>query len=138
MNQRMSLLAALFIAGLCAGGESLAVVAQLGTAVSVSQGAITESQGESIRKGSAAVGQAFTDITPEQEHYIGRAVGATVLGRFRPYDNAAANRYLNTLGVALSQVSDLPETFAGYHFLLLDSEEINAFAAPGGLIFVTR
>ena len=34
--------------------------------------------------------------------------------------------------------SDRPETFGGYHFLLLDSDEINAFAAPGGLILVTR
>jgi beta-barrel assembly-enhancing protease len=32
----------------------------------------------------------------------------------------------------------MPETFGGYHFLILDSDEINAFAAPGGLIFVTR
>jgi predicted Zn-dependent protease len=32
----------------------------------------------------------------------------------------------------------MPATFGGYHFLILDSEDINAFAAPGGLIFVTR
>ena len=35
-------------------------------------------------------------------------------------------------------VSDRPETFGGYHFLILDSEEINAFAAPSGLIFITK
>lgn len=133
-----SLLPVFFIAGLLAGCESLDVVTQLGTAVAVSQGAITESQGESIRKGSAAVGQAFTDITPEQEYYIGRAVGATVLERYQAYDNAAATRYLNTVGVVLAQASEQPETFAGYHFLILDSDEINAFAAPGGLIFVSR
>jgi predicted Zn-dependent protease len=34
--------------------------------------------------------------------------------------------------------STMPDTFNGYHFLLLDSAEINAFAAPGGLILVTR
>lgn len=123
---------------LLSGCETLEVVTQLGTAVAVSQGAITADQGESIRKSSAAVGQAFTDITPEQEYYIGRAVGATVMERYRGYDAAAATRYLNTLGLALAQASDLPETFAGYHFLILDNEEINAFAAPGGLIFVTR
>jgi len=133
-----SALLLLFFAGLLAGCESLDVVTQLGTAVAVSQGAISESQGESIRKTSAAVGQAFTDITPEQEYYIGRAVGATVLERYQAYDNAAATRYLNTLGLALAQASELPETFAGYHFLILGSDEINAFAAPGGLIFVTR
>ncbi len=42
------------------------------------------------------------------------------------------------LGQSLVIFSDRPETFGGYHFLLLDSNEINAFAAPGGLILVTR
>ena len=32
----------------------------------------------------------------------------------------------------------MPETFGGYHFALLDSEDINAFAAPGGFVFVTK
>ena len=34
--------------------------------------------------------------------------------------------------------SDRPETFGGYHFLMLDTDEINAFAAPGGLILISR
>jgi predicted Zn-dependent protease len=34
--------------------------------------------------------------------------------------------------------SDMPELFGGYHFLALDSDDINAFATPGGHIFVTR
>jgi predicted Zn-dependent protease len=35
-------------------------------------------------------------------------------------------------------VSDMPELFAGYHFLVLDSDDINAFATPGGHVFITR
>ena len=57
---------------------------------------------------------------------------------YEPYDFQSANDYLNLLGQALAQASDLPETFNGYHFLILDSESINAFAAPSGLIFVTK
>lgn len=121
-----------------AGCATLDVVTQLGTAVAVSQGAISEEQGTAIRRSSSAVGQAFTEITPEQEYYIGRAVGATLLGSYRPLDSAVGNRYLNQVGQNLALFSDLPETFAGYRFLLLDSDEINAFAAPGGLIFVSR
>jgi predicted Zn-dependent protease len=34
--------------------------------------------------------------------------------------------------------SDKPYTFNGYRFLLLDSEDINAFATPGGFILITR
>ncbi len=104
----------------------------------VSSGVITEAQGESISKSTKAVARSFEDFTPEQEYYIGRSVGAVILNKYRPYNNKQANDYLNLLGQTLSKASDMPETFGGYHVLILDSEEINAFAAPGGLIFVTR
>lgn len=92
----------------------------------------------SIVKVSKAVSKSFQDITPEQEYYIGRTVGAMVLNKYKPYNNQEAIEYLNVLGQTLAQASDLPETFGGYHFLILNSDDINAFAAPGGLIFVTR
>jgi len=82
--------------------------------------------------------KSFEDISPEQEYYLGRAVGATIAGKYRVYDDQKATVYINTLGQTLAQASDRPETFGGYHFLILDSDEINAFAAPGGLIFITR
>ena len=37
-----------------------------------------------------------------------------------------------------TQASDLPAIFGGYHFLVLNSNDINAFATPSGLVFVTR
>jgi predicted Zn-dependent protease len=89
-------------------------------------------------KGVSAVAHAAEDFTPEQEYYIGRAVGATLLSRYRPYDDAKANAYVNEVGQALAMFSDMPQTFGGYHFLIMDSADINAFAAPGGLIFITR
>lgn len=90
------------------------------------------------KKGIAKVKGTFADFTPEQEYYIGRAVGASVLEHNRPYPNKIATNYINVLGATLAQASDLPETFGGYHFMILDSDVINAYAAPGGLIFVTR
>ncbi len=92
----------------------------------------------SAAKAVVAVGKSFQDITPEQEYYIGRAVAANVLSKYPPSPNDPFNMYLNTLGQTLAQASDRPDTFGGYHFLMLDSPEINAFAAPGGLILVTR
>lgn len=86
----------------------------------------------------AQLARGFEDFTPEQEYYIGRTIGARLTSSYPPYDDAKANNYLNLLGQTLAQFSDRPETFAGYRFLILDSDEINAFAAPGGLIFVTR
>lgn len=123
---------------LLGGCKALEDLGELGGQVGQATGVMTEDQAESLGKVTKAVAKTFADITPEQEYYIGRAVSATVLSTYRPFDRAEANRYLNLLGQTLSQASDKPETFGGYHFLILDSDEINAFAAPGGFIFVSR
>ena len=93
---------------------------------------------KAIAKETQVVTKSFEDITPEQEYYIGRTVGAMVLQKYEPYNNPKANRYINIMGQMLAQASDCPETYGGYHFLIQDSDEINAFAAPGGFIFMTR
>ncbi len=82
--------------------------------------------------------KALQTFTPEQEYYLGRTVAVNLLKRYPPYDDPPLTRYINLIGQSLAQASDRPATFAGYHFLVLDTEEINAFAAPGGLIFVSR
>jgi predicted Zn-dependent protease len=101
-------------------------------------GSVLPGPAGSALKAAVEVGKSFQDITPEQEYYIGRAVAASVLSVYAPFPNDGLNFYLNTLGQTLAQASDRPETFGGYHFLVLDSPEINAFAAPGGLILITR
>jgi len=121
-----------------AGCALLDVVTQAGTTVGVATGAITPSQAESINKSSEAVGKAFDKITPEQEYYLGRSVAAVLFKTFKPYDNQAANHYLNVMGQTIAQFSDKPETFGGYRFMIMNTEEINAFAAPGGLILVSK
>ncbi|MBN1410719.1 MAG: M48 family metalloprotease [Spirochaetales bacterium] len=82
--------------------------------------------------------KSMEDFTPEQEYYIGRAVGAQVLDRYKPYNNKKASDYINRLGQTLAVFSDRPEIFGGYHFMILDSNDINAFATPSGLVFITR
>jgi beta-barrel assembly-enhancing protease len=118
--------------------ETMESAANIATVIGQSTGAITETQAESIRKTTQAVARSAEDFTPEQEYYIGRTVGAVVLTKYKAYDESQANRYLNVLGQTLAQASDLPDTFGGYHFLVLNSDDINAFATPSGLIFVTR
>ncbi|MGO9308789.1 MAG: M48 family metalloprotease [Spirochaetia bacterium] len=85
-----------------------------------------------------AVQTASQEITPEQEYYIGRAVAANILSTRKVWNDPKATTYLNVLERALSLYSDRPETFGGYHLLIMDSDEINAFSAPGGLILVSR
>jgi predicted Zn-dependent protease len=91
-----------------------------------------------VGQAGKAVSTAFQEITPEQEYYIGRAVAANILNTRKVWDDPAATNYLNVLERALAYYSDRPETFGGYHLLIMDTDEINAFSAPGGLILVTR
>ena len=100
-------------------------------------GKVLPGHADSAIKAAVALGKSFQDITPEQEYYIGRAVAANVLSVYPPKNDEQLNFYVNTLGQTLAQASDRPDTFGGYHFLVLNSPEINAFAAPGGLIFIT-
>ena len=123
---------------LLSGCQGIEEASRVGAALGTASGVLTQEQADAIVNSGSAVARSFQDITPEQAYYIGRAVSAQILQRYPPYPKADANGYLNTLGQALAQASDLPETFNGYHFLVLDSPEINAFAAPGGLVFVTR
>ncbi len=110
----------------------------LATTIGQGAGVISASQADSLRKTAKAVSRSAEEFTPEQEYYIGRAVGSVVLGKYPAYDHGAVNAYVNVIGQTLAQASDLPAIFGGYRFLVLNSDEINAFATPSGLVFVTR
>ena len=126
------------LAWMMAGCQTVNKLTELGTGIAVASGAINTNQAASINRTTQAVTKTFEDITPEQEYYIGRTVAATVLTAYKPKTGQELNWYVNEVGQSLAQFSTRPETFGGYHFMVLDSEDINAFAAPGGLILVTR
>ncbi len=142
MNRRMlqSAFMALPVAAALglAGCETMKVLSEGVAAVGEATGAVTHEQAQSIVKTGEALGNAMEQLTPENEYWIGRSVTATILGSYKPSERADLNRYVNQLGQSLALFSDRPETFGGYHFLVLDSDEVNAFAGPGGLITVTR
>ncbi len=73
--------------------------------------------------------------TPEQEKAIGQASAAKMISVFGLYEDPAVVNYVNLVGdtVARQGPRDVP-----YHFAILDTEIINAFALPGGYIFITR
>jgi predicted Zn-dependent protease len=67
---------------------------------------------------------------------VGRSMAGRMLQQFRPVDDADLARYITTVGNVVAAGSPFRErTFV---FGVLDSDQINAFAMPGGYIFVTR
>ncbi|MDR2404030.1 MAG: M48 family metalloprotease [Spirochaetaceae bacterium] len=102
-------------------------------------GYISPSLAYALVQSSEAVNKAVEEITPEQEYYIGRAVGANILARYKIYTQSPAmTEYLNMIANTLAINSLRPALYNGYHVAILDSLEINAFATSGGHIFITR
>ena len=111
---------------------------QKGADMLAAQGKISEKDRAALVQTSQALRSTFADITDEEEYYIGRAVSALLLSQYKTVEAPGLTRYVNLLGMAIVYSSDRPETYGGYHFAVLDSDEVNAMAAPGGFVFVTR
>lgn len=82
------------------------------------------------------ISEATTRPSETQEREIGQGVAATLLGAGPLLDDRAIQAYVNKVGlwVALhSTRSGLP-----WRFAVLNNDAVNAFAVPGGYIFVTR
>ena len=90
---------------------------------------------ELFKKG-VGVAQALQPIGLEEELALGQSVALEAFSRFGgEYRNEPLTRYVNLVGKTIGEVSDRPNL--KYHFAILNSREQNAFAAPGGYIFVT-
>jgi predicted Zn-dependent protease len=82
------------------------------------------------------VGKAVKDIDEPEEIAIGKDVASRLLGAAPLVADARMQRYVNHVGrwvAAQTERADLP-----WHFGVLDSPNVNAFAVPGGTIFITR
>ncbi len=125
----------------------------LGAAVAVA-GCTFQLTPDSLGKAYHGIKEARKDLTPENEYYVGRSVATNILAKsnykYRDASGFDAGKlegmtaYINAVGnvVALSSLDihhadDRPTPLAGWHFVVLEDATINAFAAPGGYIFVT-
>ena len=86
-----------------------------------------------------ALAEADSEPTLQDLYFLGRAVAANILAVYKPYTgNSELTRYLNLICQAVFINNPTIELFNGCWVLILDSPEINAFASPGGHIFVTK
>lgn len=82
--------------------------------------------------------QSFTAfMSPEQEAQVGREEHPKILAQFGgQYADAQVRDYVTRLGKSLAARSEMPEL--DWHFTVLNSDIVNAFALPGGYVYVTR
>ena len=85
-----------------------------------------------------ATGQSeLTAMSPAQERQLGRQQHPQVIVQFGgAYEDPALQAYVAGIGERLAAVSELPDL--DFTFTLLNSDVVNAFALPGGYVYVTR
>ncbi len=76
-------------------------------------------------------------MTPQQEARIGADNHSRIVKAFGgEYGSPELRRYVASIGRLLASTSELPAL--GFSFTVLDSDKVNAFAVPGGYVYVTR
>jgi predicted Zn-dependent protease len=87
---------------------------------------------------AAQAGKKVTDlkITDDEERQIGAAVSEKVRQQYGVVQDAAVHRYVSLVGMVVAQASTRPDL--EWRFIVLDTDGVNAFAAPGGFIHITR
>jgi predicted Zn-dependent protease len=75
-------------------------------------------------------------ISETEERQIGEDVSAKVRARFGVVQDPAIHKYVTLLGTTLAKESERPNL--NWTFVVLDTDGVNAFASPGGIVHVTR
>ena len=78
----------------------------------------------------------FSLVSGQQELAIGKDGYQAMLAEYGAYDDARVASYVDSVGKKLAAVSHLPNL--DWHFTVLDDPVVNAFAMPGGYIYITR
>jgi beta-barrel assembly-enhancing protease len=109
---------ALLAGPVAAGGEQLGQIGKIGGAVK---------KANDVRD---------LQMTDAEEQTLGQEVSERIRTRYGVVQDAAVHRYVALVGTSLAQASTRPGL--PWTFIVLDTDGVNAFAAPGGYVHVTR
>lgn len=122
---RLALVLVLLLVGCESGGGGMTPGSILGA---MTQGVTGVNPGD--------VRGAAVEIDESEEIELGRSVTAALGSRYKLLRDESLTRYVALVGNAVAAQSERPDI--RYYFGVLDTDEVNAFAAPGGYIFITR
>ena len=95
-----------------------------------------------VQIGGVDVGQlaenvgGMREVKQPEEIQMGKGVAETLLGASPPLNNQELQRYVNSVGMWVALQSERPDL--PWHFVVTESEVVNAAATPGGNIIVTK
>lgn len=81
-------------------------------------------------------GKDFVLMSEQQEIQMGAQMHKEVLQEYAALENPALQAYVDQIGQRLARLSHRPHL--QWHFTVVDSPEVNAFALPGGYVYITR
>jgi predicted Zn-dependent protease len=79
---------------------------------------------------------AFGTPEEEEERQLGADVAATLLGASPTLANPAVQKYVNRVGLWVALQGTRPDL--PWRFAVIDNPNVNAFATPGGYVFITK
>ena len=91
---------------------------------------------EKAQKVNEKVKKATEDVPEPKEIEMGGGIASNLLGAMPLLKNAAVQRYVNDVGHWLALQTERPDL--PWQFAVLDDNDVNAFASPGGYIFITK
>jgi predicted Zn-dependent protease len=118
--------------------KASALVLGLGIVLSASMAAPAFADEAAQIGGILKRAQQFRDLqmTDEEEQKLGAAVSEKIRERYGVVQDPAVHRYVTLVGAVLAQASSRPNL--SWTFIVLDVGSVNAFAAPGGFVHITR
>jgi predicted Zn-dependent protease len=84
-----------------------------------------------------AVGMTACGVSTQQEIEMGQSYVQQINQQLPIVQDPELNRYINLIGDSIARLTsrtDIPD----WHFYIVDSKEVNAFAVPGGFVYVNR
>lgn len=75
-------------------------------------------------------------MSEEQEIAMGKEADPQIIAQYGLYEDQAIQDFINEKGKQMADISHRPKL--EYHFRVVDSEILNAFAVPGGYVYFTR
>lgn len=132
MNNRMLLLAMLLVTGWPAQALDLG---------DVLKGALEENKQEDTQAAAAPAesGQPTINLkkpSRAEEIQLGREIAGNLLGAAPLVKDAELQKYVNRVGRWVASQGERPDL--PWHFGVIESEDLNAFAAPGGYVLITK
>jgi Zn-dependent protease with chaperone function len=88
---------------------------------------------------AARAEQLGSKFTVDHEYYLGRAVAAHAFARWGAEPNQRMRAYVRQVGDALVRTGRrVMANHGGYHFDVLNCDDVNGISGPGGFVLVTR